>query len=71
MGEHIREKLKNQHSSKNSVARIQTSTLKNGIRCNDVTKCFKKEYDIDPVLSICKGAKVQICGKNFEPGWGS
>jgi hypothetical protein len=29
-----------------------------------------KESDIDPILNICRGAKVQITGKNFEPDWG-
>ncbi len=29
-----------------------------------------KQSDIDPVLNICRGARVQIMGKNFEPDWG-
>lgn len=70
MEEHNREKLRDQHSTKNPVARIQTTTVKNGVRYKGVTKCFKKDYDIDPILNICRGAKVQISGKNFEPDWG-
>ncbi len=45
--------------------------VKNGVRYKSVTKWFKKDYDIDPILNICRAAKVQISGKNFEPDWGS
>jgi hypothetical protein len=39
--------------------------MKNNIPC-----CFKKDNDIEPILNICQGAKVQISGKNYEPDWG-
>jgi hypothetical protein len=49
----------------------QVKNVKNGVRYKSVTKWFKKDYDIDPILNICRAAKVQISGKNFEPDWGS
>ncbi len=37
---------------------------------NKIPKCFKKDNEIHPILNICREAKVQISGKNFEPDWG-
>ena len=70
MIEHNWEKLKKQHSATNPVARIQTQTTSKTITYKGCVKCFTKESDIDPMLNICRGAKVQITGKNFEPDWG-
>lgn len=28
------------------------------------------ESDMNPILNICRGAKVQLNGKNFESDWG-
>ncbi len=28
------------------------------------------DHDIHPILSICKGAKEQLCATNFEADWG-
>ena len=70
MMEHNWQKLRDIHSSTNPVARIQTQTTSKGVKYNGRAKCIRKESDIDPILNICRGAKVQITGKNFEPDWG-
>jgi hypothetical protein len=70
MIEHNWEKLKEEHSPTNPVARIQTQTTSKGITYKGHARCINKESDIDPVLNISHGAKVQITGKNFEPVWG-
>jgi hypothetical protein len=70
MIEHKWHKLKETHSSTNPVARIQTQTTSKGVKYNGRVKCLCKESDIDPILNICRGAKVQITGKNFVPDWG-
>jgi hypothetical protein len=63
--------LKEEHSSSNPVARIQTQTISKGIiTYRGRAKCITRQSDIDPVLNICRGARVQITGKNFEPDWG-
>jgi hypothetical protein len=59
MIEHNWEKLKEQHSTTNPVARIQTQTTSKAITYKGCVKCFTKESDIDPMLNICRGAKVQ------------
>jgi ABC-type cobalamin/Fe3+-siderophores transport system ATPase subunit len=70
MMEHNWQKLRETHSSTNPVARIQSQTSCKGITYSGRVKCLTKESDIAPVLNICRGAKVQITGKNFEPDWG-
>ena len=70
MIEHNWEKLREQHSPTNPIARIQTQTTSKGITYKGRAKCLMKQSDIDPVLNICRGARVQIMGKNFEPDWG-
>jgi hypothetical protein len=70
MMEHNWEKLREKHSVNNPVARISTQTTTKGITYKGRAKCIKKETDIEPMLNICRGAKVQITGKNFEPDWG-
>jgi len=66
MIEHNWEKLKEEHSPTNPVARIQTQTTSKGITYKGRARCINRELDIDPILSICRGAKVQITGKNFD-----
>jgi hypothetical protein len=70
MIEHNWEKLREEHSESNPVARIQTQTTSKGITYRGRAKCLTKQSDIDAVLNICRGARVQITGKNFEPDWG-
>jgi hypothetical protein len=31
---------------------------------------MKNESSVEPILNICRGARVQISGRNFEPDWG-
>lgn len=68
--EHNWNRLREEHSNTNPVARIQTQTINNGTRYRGTAKCLRKESDIEPILNICRGARVQIRGKNFEPDWG-
>ncbi len=66
MIEHNWEKLREELSQSNPVARIQTQTTSKGIAYRGRAKCLTKQSDIDPVLNICRGARVQIIGKNLN-----
>jgi hypothetical protein len=70
MEEHNREQLKQQHSTKNPIARLLATTSSRGKQYRGRAKCMKKESSVEPILNICRGATVQISGKNFEPDWG-
>lgn len=70
MKEHNRERLRIQHNAENPIARIRVSSISGSNTSNKIPKCFKKDSDIDPILNICREAKVQLTGKNFEPDWG-
>ncbi len=49
---------------------FKSQTTSKGITYRGHAKCLTKQSDIDAVLNICRGARVQITGKNFEPDWG-
>ena len=70
MKQHNFERLKAQHSSENPIARLRVQAVSKGRQINNLPKCFKQENDIDPIVNICRGAKVQLMGRNFEPDWG-
>jgi ATP-dependent exoDNAse (exonuclease V) alpha subunit len=73
MQEHNRQKLKEQNSEDNPVARIHTTTTTKSKKYRGVTKHFRQQQNqtaIPSVVNICRGAKVQLTGKNFEPDWG-
>ena len=70
MKQHNFERLKAQHSSENPIARLRVQAVSKGREINNLPKCFKQENDIDPIVNICRGAKVQLMGRNFEPDWG-
>ncbi len=70
MNEHNWEKLREEHSPTNPVARIQSQTTSKGIKYKGCARCIIKESDVEPILNICRAAKVQITGENFEPDWG-
>ena len=70
MEEHNREQLKQQHSTKNPIARLLATTSSKGKQYHGRAKCMKKESSVEPILNICRGARVQISGRNFEPDWG-
>jgi len=73
MQEHNRKKLKEQNSEDNPIARIHTTTTTYDKKYRGVTKHFAKQRSqsaIPTVVNICRGAKVQLTGKNFEPDWG-
>jgi hypothetical protein len=44
--------------------------MNKGTTYKGIVKCIQKESDIEHILNICRGARVQICGKIFEPDWG-
>jgi hypothetical protein len=64
------ERLKEQHSKTNPIARLRVQSISRSTTSNKIPKCFKKDNEIQPILNICREAKVQISGKNFEPDWG-
>ena len=70
MEEHNREQLKQQHSAKNLIARLLATTSSKGKQYHGRAKCMKKESSVEPILNICRGARMQISGRNFEPDWG-
>ena len=73
MQEHNRKKLQEQNSEDNPVARIHTTTTTQNKKYRGVTKHFARQQGqtaIPSVVNICRGAKVQLTGKNFEPDWG-
>ena len=73
MQEHNRQKLKEQNSEDNPVARIHTTTTSYDKKYRGVTKHFARQQSqnaIPTTVNICRGAKVQLTGKNFEPDWG-
>lgn len=70
MNEHNRQKLKEEHSKSNPIAKIPASTTSRGITYKGIAKCMRNETSINSSLNVCRGAKVQISGKNFEPDWG-
>ena len=73
MQEHNREKLKEQNAEDNPVARIHTTTTSCNKKYRGATKHFARQRSqnaIPAVVNICRGAKVQLTGRNFEPDWG-
>ena len=74
MQEHNLKKLKEEHSPDNPVARIHATTLNKGQKFRGARKHFGRSNNnqnaIPSVVNICRGAKVQIAGKNLEPDWG-
>ena len=70
MEEHNREQLKQQHSANNPIARLLATTSSRGKQYHGRAKCMKNESSVEPILNICRGARVQISGRNFEPDWG-
>jgi uncharacterized protein (DUF1697 family) len=67
---HNMEKLKETQSKENPVARISAvCTDSTGNKYSGRTSHFKK-HDLPFVTTICRGAKVQITGRNLEPSWG-
>ena len=74
MQEHNRQKLKEQNSEDNPVARIHTTTTTQNKKYRGITKHFARQQmqstAIPAVVNICRGARVQLTGKNFEPDWG-
>jgi len=64
------ERLKEQHSKPNPIARLKVQSTSKNVKSTKIPKCFKNDNDIQPIISLCREAKVQICGKNFEPDWG-
>jgi hypothetical protein len=70
MPEHNWERLKVEHSINNPIARMRVKGRSKGKEIRNLPKCFKQDSDIESVLNICREAKVQLMGKNFEPDWG-
>jgi len=70
MKQHNFERLKAQHSHDNPVARLRVHSISKGKKSNNIPKCYKQDNDIEPIVNLCRGAKVQIMGRNFEPDWG-
>jgi len=67
---HNMEKLKQTQSETNPVARISAiSTDTSGLKYKGRSSHFKKD-DLPFVTTICRGAKVQVTGRNLEPSWG-
>ena len=67
---HNMEKLKEMQSEQNPVARISAvCTDATGTKYSGRSSHFKK-HDLPFVTTICRGAKVQITGRNLEPSWG-
>jgi hypothetical protein len=58
MNKHNWEKLKEEHSPTNPVARIQSQTTSKGIKYKGRASCITKEIDVEPILNICHAAKV-------------
>jgi hypothetical protein len=70
MQEHNWERLKVEHSINNPIARMRVKGRSKGKEIRNLPKCFKQDSGIESVLNICREAKVQLMGKNFEPDWG-
>jgi hypothetical protein len=70
MKEFNTEHLKEQHSKQNPIARLKIQSTSKNVKSTKIPKCFKNDNDIQPITNLCREAKVQICGKNFEPDWG-
>jgi hypothetical protein len=52
------------------VARLKDISVSKGKFLRNIPKCFKQDNEIEPVSNICRGAKVQLAGRNFDPDWG-
>jgi hypothetical protein len=65
---HNSQKIKQLHSKDNPVAKIKALTTSNGkVKKND------RHFDADrtpPCVNLCRDARVEITGVNYEPGWG-
>jgi len=70
MKEHNLERLKAQHSFENPVARLKAISVLKGKLLRNISKCFKQDNEIEPVSNKCRGAKIQLAGRNLEPDWG-
>jgi hypothetical protein len=66
---HNSQKIKQLHSKDNPVAKIKALTTSNGTK----VKKNDRHFDADrtpPCVNICRDARVEITGVNYEPGWG-
>jgi hypothetical protein len=70
MKEFNTERLKEQHSKQNPIARLKVQSTSKNVKSTKIPKCFKNDKDIQPITNLCCEAKVQICGKTFKPDWG-
>jgi hypothetical protein len=65
------DRLYAQHSSENPVAEIKSQiTNKHGVSIGRNSKHFKSNGNILDKTYLCRGAKVQLYGKNIKPEWG-
>lgn len=66
---HNTDMLRREHSTSNPVARISSKTINNAGATVQKTLHFK-DHPAPLITNICRGARVQITGRNLEPDWG-
>ena len=70
MNEHNIERLAEMSSEENPVAVCKPCFNSSKLnKTSSIKKHFEKDK-IPPASLLCRGAKVAIIGKNFEPDWG-
>jgi hypothetical protein len=69
MIQHNTERLREQHSDTNPVARIKAIIMdKKGVTKKDSKHLAQEQAP--KITNICRNAKVQLTGRNLEPDWG-
>jgi hypothetical protein len=58
-------KLQETHSENNPTAKIPIETITKKMYKNKA-RCFRTETNIEPISLLCKGASVEINGKNLN-----
>jgi hypothetical protein len=67
--DHNSQKIKQLHSKDNPVAKIKALTTSNGSKVKKNDRHFEADRS-PPCVSMCRDARTEITGMNYEPDWG-
>ena len=65
MKEFNTERLKEQHSKQNPIARLKVQSTSKNVKSTKIPKCFKNDNDIQPITNLCREAKVLRTRRGF------
>jgi hypothetical protein len=67
--DHNSQEIKQLHSKDNPVAKIKALTTSNGSKVKKNDRHFEADRS-PPCVNMCRDARTEITGMNYEPGWG-